>query len=143
MSPLPTPADLEVAWRTVWGEARGEPFEGKLAVAWVIRNRWQNQGGQFAADVTAAAACLRRWQFSCWLPADPNLPRLLAVPAGDPMALECLEAVARAFRAAPAADPTGGATHYHAAWLSPPPDWAAGREPSARIGRHLFFAGVP
>lgn len=33
--------DLEVAARTVWGEARGEPPEGRLAVARVIVNRWR------------------------------------------------------------------------------------------------------
>ena len=30
---------LDLLARTVWGEARGECFRGKLAVAWVARNR--------------------------------------------------------------------------------------------------------
>jgi hypothetical protein len=28
-----TPGDLDIGWRTVWMEARGEPYEGKVAVA--------------------------------------------------------------------------------------------------------------
>ena len=36
-------ADMDVAARTVYGEARGEPDEGKIAVAWVIRTRAANQ----------------------------------------------------------------------------------------------------
>lgn len=31
--------DLSIAALTIYGEARGEPYAGKVAVAWVIRNR--------------------------------------------------------------------------------------------------------
>ena len=48
---------------TVWGEARGEPFEGKVAVAWVIINR-SRKPGWWGEDIRSV--CSARWQFSCW-----------------------------------------------------------------------------
>jgi len=38
------------------------------------------------------------------------------------------------------ADTTGGATHYHTTAIAP--SWAAGHEPSARIGNHVFYNSV-
>jgi spore germination cell wall hydrolase CwlJ-like protein len=34
-------------------------------------------------------------------------------------------------------DPTKGATHYHAAGISPA--WSKGETPKAAIGRHIFY----
>lgn len=34
-------------------------------------------------------------------------------------------------------DPTGNATHYHAAGIEP--YWARGEKPSATIGNHIFY----
>lgn len=31
--------DRDSLARTLWGESRGEGFEGQIAVAWTIRNR--------------------------------------------------------------------------------------------------------
>ncbi len=56
--PVPiTPDDLITAARTVYGEARGESWEGKLAVACVIVNRLrlgqasQGRARQFGATL--------------------------------------------------------------------------------------------
>ena len=45
---------------TIYGEARGEPFKGKLAVAAVIQTRARNAGKSLAET------CLEDQQFSCW-----------------------------------------------------------------------------
>lgn len=79
------------------------------------------------------------WRFSCWNPGDPNRPKLEAVDARDPVFALCRE-IAAAALAGRLADPTGGATHYHARGLVP--WWARGRAPCAAIGRHLFYRGV-
>ena len=34
--------DIKIMAKTMWGEARGESEEGKIGVAWVIRNRAEN-----------------------------------------------------------------------------------------------------
>ena len=55
-------SDLEVTLVTLFGEARGEPVEGLIAVGSVIRNRVK--AARFGS--TYRAVCLARWQFSCW-----------------------------------------------------------------------------
>ena len=135
-----TNADLEIAARTVWGEARGEPRAAREAVAWVIRNRVEAEFGQFKNDISAADACLRPWQFSCWNENDPNRVRLQEARWTDAGLLGCLAAVATAFSATKDNDPTQGAKHYHAEGINP--GWAKGKVPSARIGRHVFYNTV-
>lgn len=45
---------------TLWGEARGEGFDGISAVAQIIKNRKDSSGRNFAT------ICLQSKQFSCW-----------------------------------------------------------------------------
>ena len=83
------------------------------------------------------AVCRKPLQFSCWNPGDPNLGKLGRVRAGDDPLFAAALAIARRALAGELPDPTGGATHYHAAWARP--RWAEGRMPTARIGRHIFY----
>lgn len=57
--------DREIFAKTVYGEARGEPEEGQIWVAWVIKNRARANksywGGSKIGDV-----CRKRLQFSSW-----------------------------------------------------------------------------
>lgn len=137
--------DEETVARTVWGEARGEPFNGKIAIAWVIRNRveldlhgdekpdWWGEGYE--------AVCLKPWQFSCWNANDPNREKLLAVTDADAMYRDSLDA-ARLVIAGKVDDPTGGATHYLNPDIVATPRWALAATETVRIGRHLFFKNV-
>lgn len=52
--------DLTLMAATVYLEAEGEPDEGKLAVAWVIRNRADRK------KLSVRDICLAPLQFSCW-----------------------------------------------------------------------------
>jgi N-acetylmuramoyl-L-alanine amidase len=126
-------ADLETAARTVWGEARGEPAEGRLGVARVLVNRYR------AGSLSLQGVCQKPFQFSCWNKDDPNLPKLTGVTFDDPVLRDCLQAVLAALDPK-SIDPTHGARHYHVAgakaW------WAAGREPVVSIGAHDFYNDV-
>lgn len=132
----PPAAALRKAERTVaatlWGEARGEPREGKVAVAWVIKNRVARPAW-WGRDWTSV--CTAPAQFTCWW--DDQAERVRSATARTPGYAECLE-VAREVIAGTAPDPTGGADHYYADTI-PTPKWARGRTPIARIGRHVFF----
>lgn len=128
--------DIDIATKTVWGEARGESEEGRLAVAHVLLNRWRS--GKWFARATLAATCQRKWQFSCWNEGDPNRPKLEALTPGDNGYLGCMAAVVEALKGA--GDPTGGATHYHT--ISVTPDWSRGKEPSTVIGHHKFYRNI-
>lgn len=130
--------DLDIQGKTLWGEARGEPHEGQIAVAWTIRNR--SQRGAFAGRVAGlegavAAVCQAPWQFSCWNNDDPNRARLLVLSPTDnttqhDICGDVLEGVVD--------DPTGGADHYFADTIATP-GWAASMKQTAHIGHHIFF----
>ena len=131
---------------TIWGEARGEPVEGKVAVASVIRNRLAlGRWGHLYESV-----CHARMQFSCWnAGTDANYLTLVAlavrVEAGetidDPAYRECYW-IAQGCLSGAMQDRTQGATHYFSDSLLRPPLWAFGRTPICTIGRHLFFVNI-
>lgn len=131
--------DLEIMARTLYGEARGEPWRGKIAVAWVIRNRAETDLGRDNRPdwwgEGVAGVCLKPWQFSCWNTADPMRPKIEA--AGSLKLADCLRACF-AVLTDEEPDPTEGATHYFADYI-PEPHWAKGRTPTTVIGRHRFY----
>lgn len=136
--------DVRMLARTLWGEARGEPTEGQVAVAWVIRNRAERgrfAGRLFGQEGAVAFVCLAPWQFSCWNEGDPNRTKLLVL-AEDQFVDQL--AIASNVLDGLVADPTNGADHYHTieppAWAQAwPPDWAPTMRETARFGGHVFY----
>jgi cell wall hydrolase len=125
-------SDRRAMAATIWGEARGEPLNGKIAVACVIRNRAANPGwwGKGVAGV-----CTAKWQFSCWF--DGQAPRVRTVDESDRRFIECLH-IADDVLGGEIDDPTGGADHYYADTIDAP-HWARDCVPTTVIGRHRFF----
>lgn len=140
-----------------WGEARGEGKEGMKAVMNVVGNRVK-KGGWFVdkeiADLTQSkwhGVILKRYQFSCFLPADPNFLRLriiagdfvgyIAAGRMDGVALGVAADLAMAMLHGTLEDNTNGATHYYEKHLRVPPMWATapGYTQVATIGNHLFY----
>jgi spore germination cell wall hydrolase CwlJ-like protein len=137
--PVTSDRDLLTVARTVFGEARGEPTQGKEAVASVILNR--SRSGRYPSNI--ADVCLQAFQFSCWNKNDPNRPKMLALkPKSDKDFDECLAAADRVIRGL-VPDRTDGALHYHTKAVKP--KWVAA-SPKARvsaiIGNHIFYTGV-
>lgn len=132
-----TPGDLDVATRTVWGEARGETQPGKEAVAHVILNRWRDETF-YKAQHTITLVCQWPKQFSCWNKDDVNLQRMLRATLDDRMFRASMQAVLKALDAP--VDPTYGSMHYHTSYVSPM--WSQGKEPVAVIGGHFFFNDI-
>jgi len=136
--------DLDIAARTVYGEARGESFQGMKAVAWVLRNRseidiWDDGKPDWWGE-TLSEVCQKKWQFSCWNFNDPNRMKLLALPVTNETYKQCLRAVAEVLVEPQIADATMGAFHYHAIGIHP--SWASAAQPSLRMGNHIFYVGV-
>jgi spore germination cell wall hydrolase CwlJ-like protein len=129
-----TLSDLDVVARTIWAEARGEGREGMQAVANVISNRSTNKAKW--DGTTPRSVCLTKWQFSCWLANDPNLPKLLAITDKDPAYRIALE-LAQKVLTGQLPDITGGADHYHTTNISP--SWAKGQKPIKVLGHHAFY----
>lgn len=124
---------IDVLARTIWGEARGEGSIGMQAVACVVLTR-AARGGWWGN--TIVQVCQKPYQFSCWNKDDPNYRKLLSVDAGD-IHFATAQRIARRAVLGLLDDPTRGATHYHAAGVSP--YWAKGEKPVTVIGRHIFY----
>jgi N-acetylmuramoyl-L-alanine amidase len=148
--------DLDTLARTLYGEARGETIEGKVAVANVILNRTRiaarlkkergaHNFSHLFGNGTVAGACQRKWQFSCWNDNDPNRDKILNVKATDVHFAECI-VVAKAAIAGCLVDNTKGSTHYHVSSMGFPPSWRAkgedDHEPAVIIGKHSFYNTV-
>jgi hypothetical protein len=133
---------------TLWGEAEGEPDEGKQAVAWVIRNRAEHRRRSIA-DV-----CFARRQFSCFdrgsarrVLVEAAADTLANVPRGTmPTTLPRCLAIARDVLDGSLPDNTGGADHYvtrglwlDKATLSRVAPHLIGRAPCAEVGHHVLF----
>lgn len=132
-----TDNDIDAAVRTVFGEARGEIFEGQIAVAWVIRNRAEWQPPQWWGH-SVEAVCYHPQQFSCWNADDPNRKKIDAL-SSDNLDLVAIEnGVVRPVMAGVVLDPTEGASHYFRVG-SPIPAWINGRQPTVTIGNHAFY----
>jgi len=149
--------DFDALCLTLFGEARGEPVEGVIAVGCVIRNRLLTPR-RFGS--TIKAVCHARAQFSCWwrFGGMQNYERVYAMarailelrelplgPAYRPIYQECCF-IGEGIIGSQLRDRVKAATHYYAPAAMVPrgrvPDWADGLSPSAKVGGHLFFAGV-
>jgi N-acetylmuramoyl-L-alanine amidase len=149
--------DVDALAITLFGEARGEPVEGRIAVGCVIRNRFRlpaRFGGSYREVVH------RKSQFSCWWPFggayNYELSHALAQAAvmveeiplrGSELAIyRETEYIAQGIVDDVFRDRVGGATHYYSPRAMVPsgavPPWASGAAPVARVGGHLFFTGI-
>lgn len=148
-----TTFDWEAAVRTVYGEARGEDYQGKLAVACVIWNRMQIKN-RLGMRPSAAEVCLKSAQFSCWNADDPNREgignlnmHMVDKNSANGIALEeCKTAVNNALTET-SVDITNGATHYMTVALyerithDPQQEnhWANKMIKTRIIGNHVFM----
>ena len=128
--------DVTIMAKTIWGEARGESDEGKAAVGWVIRNRAEKPRWW---GLTIAGVCLKKWQFSCWNPSDPNAEKIANLSDEE---LSPFILIAESVLDGEIDDPTGGATHYHVHGMKNMPKWSEGMTPFVKIDHHDFYVGI-
>ncbi len=116
----------------VWREASGEPLEGKLGVANVIRNRCEaTHLPDKWADVIE-----RKWQFSSMTaPGDATLVKWPL--EGDASWIDAMNVAERVFTLG-GCDNTQGATMYCNLDVCNPP-WAKTMKETVKIGHHTFF----
>ena len=144
-------SDFHVLALTLWGEARGEELEGRVAVGCVIRNRVIVP--QFPD--TIKDVCLQPWQFSCWRPEGGGENYRLVISLAhrltendavkstiptDAIWLETLW-LTEGLMNGIVRDRIGGANHYltRTLWETAPPKWTQGQRPVAFVQRHVFF----
>ena len=136
--------DLVMVALTIYREAAAEPYDGKRAVASVMRNRWEHPGwwGKTPAGVVTA-----RLQFSAMTaPGDPNLVKW---PKPEEQAWKDSLEIATCAVLGVLGDDTKGATHYlNPKSLAKLPEWARDADNptmvdeskvTTRIGNHVFM----
>lgn len=129
-----------VAALTVWREAQGESYEGKVAVAEVIVNRAEDPRWPDELDEVV----LQKMQFSCYNPGDPVASRMpdLKSAEGEAVFQDCCRAVAEALTGRRL---TGGANHYlnvravEKETGGKLPSWYDKTKVTAIIGNHEFL----
>ena len=127
--------DFITLCQTLYGEARGEETQGRLAVVHVILNRVKRNGwmGKTVYDV-----CMKDQQFSCWNERDPNCDKIKALKWIEAENCGIYHDVKLALNWWKVGeDVTNGATHYHTKYVHP--KWSWDRVPCVEIGGHLFY----
>ena len=109
-------------------EARGEPIEGQMAVADVIMERTEDP--RYPGNVCDVVFQSRQFSF-----VENN-----ETPAPSGPAWSNAKNLSQSILLGEVPLPGLGATHYHAAYVSP--YWVSGADLVAEIGGHLFYAGI-
>lgn len=118
---------------TIWGEARGESKEGKIAVGEVIRNRMKRK---YSSDGTASGTVLKRLQFSCHNHDDPNRLLMAKLDDSSDLVKECIDA----WKESEKTNLTKGAVLYcNLKSVDYIPTWAKMDKHTIKIGNHDFF----
>src|SRR3990172_3605788 len=142
-------SESQIVGLTIWGEARGEPIEGQIAVGNVIRNRVL--AGRYGDGWVGV--CLAKWQFSCWTEVggaenyaamSERVERLLR---GDTelagSIFDQCQFIAEGLVHGRVRDNVKGAVNYYAPLAMLPegrvPTWAVGLSPVIEIGAHRFY----
>jgi spore germination cell wall hydrolase CwlJ-like protein len=131
---IPTPDFWAVC--TIYMEAAGEPYLGKLCVAAVIRNRVRKHN-KSVSDI-----CFAPMQFSCWNADSPTRARLDEI---DVETWESCEIAWEDISRNIVADPTKGATHYLNEEVTRRmrggslPSWFDENKVTLREGNHTFL----
>lgn len=114
----------------IYHEARGESFEGQVAVANVVMNRVALQGWM-GKDITDVLT--KPYQFS-WL----NGSDWTKIDLSD--IDDAYVTIARNVINGNLGDVTDGATHYYStSILKEPPNWATSMENTVTIDNHRFY----
>lgn len=120
---------LWVLAATLFGEARGEPLDGKKAVASVIWNRAKTKSGKDLKNV-----CLKKYQFSMWNDVDSynvNIKNPLNKRAWEECWKIAEQMVNGSFK------PIINSDHYYA-YEQVTPEWSKDLINKRKIGKHLF-----
>jgi N-acetylmuramoyl-L-alanine amidase len=122
--------DDNLAALTIYLEARGESFAGKLAVAAVIRNRMNHK---YHSDGTVKGTVLRAKQFEPWIGRNPEELRF------DPTNRKMQESLLAWNLVQDGRNIVDGAVLFYNPQLVKTPRWAQVNRKVATIGGHEFF----
>ncbi|GMT15559.1 hypothetical protein PFISCL1PPCAC_6856, partial [Pristionchus fissidentatus] len=122
----------QVLKKTIWLEARGEPHEGQVGVAYVIKNR-ANANRDYWGGNTIAGVCLKPQQFECWNNRKPEDTH----PKGE--GYEDYDGWVKDVLDGKIGDPTKGAQYYNNPDKEGYPAWTNNVKKGVKSGNHQFY----
>lgn len=129
-------SSVDIVAKTIYGEARNQGYQGMQAVANVIANRVKIKGW-WGDDFRSV--CLKNYQFSCWLQADPNRNIIMSATITDPIYAQCVN-IAKLAIGGQLPDIVCGADSYEVTGTNAV--WGRTLHPVAVIGSHSFYMTV-
>lgn len=125
-------SELDILTGTIFGEARGEPTDGKIGVGLTVKTRVEHPGwwGRNWREV-----CLADRQFSCW--ADHNKDAIVEARNINSKLWKICRSVAVDIYLGIVTNGLGKPTHYHATSVAP--QWTKRLVRLAQIGNHIFY----
>ncbi len=137
--------DAQLLALAIYGEARGETREGRIAVGSVILER-RDAGGWFGEGIKGVI--LKPYQFSCFLPGDPNFTTLRQIAENWQTFYENSTTMQKCFGIAAGLigggvprDPVIATAHCkHYCTIDAKPSWKAKMRLVGTVNRHEFYA---
>lgn len=120
-------SDLQCLALNVYREARNQPAEGQLAVAYVTLNRFEMSDLPTICDVVFRAG------YFAWT----RDQKVVQQWPRDEAAWVTAQVIAHQALADPDDDPVKGSTYFHT--VSTDPNWTSGLVRVGRIGDHVFY----
>jgi len=118
-------SEVECLARNIYFEARNQPIEGQEAVAHVTLNRLKS--GKHGDSICKVV--YQPYAFSWTLKAKTRMNEIKAENLAREIAFNTLLGKTK--------DPTNGATHYHATYVTP--YWSKKLEKKVKISSHVFY----
>ena len=123
-------SELQVFAATLYAEARWEPVEGQIWVAWVIKNKSRLNRRKHWGGNSIKAVCLTPFEFECW--------NCGTIRINDMSAYRQAEDIARRVMGS-SHDPTGGCDYYNNPMKEGYPNWTRTVTLVTSIGEHNFY----
>ena len=136
--------DQQLAALTIFGEARGESRDGRIAVGAVIMERVEHR--EWDGD-TVHEVCLMPYQFSCYLPNDPNFKELTRIadtwdeffPKSVTLR-QCYDIACGLLAGSIERNVKGALQYVNPKAVKVMPEWTKTMKLVAAIGHHVFYA---
>ena len=119
------PLDHQDMLKAIIGEAEGEPYAGKVALAYALKNRGKMSG------VYGHKAII--WRSGAFWRGSRRISQTTLTEAQNALKWANLH---------PANDPTHGADHWENIKAFGVPYWAKGKKPCYVIGSHAFYNNI-
>ena len=131
--------DREIAALTIACEAGNQSVECQTAVAGVLFNRLKLNPLRYGRSI--AAVCLKRYQFSEWLPDVSDNALIERVAASSETSDVIVNALAAYDAALKGGDPSLGAVGFYATTIAEPA-WASAATLTVQLGIVRFYKDV-